>query len=52
MAVAAAPESRGASIEIEALAKHFGSVRAVDNVSLSISAGDFWGRADQANPPS
>jgi mannopine transport system ATP-binding protein len=41
MAVAAAPESRGASIEIEALAKHFGSVRAVDNVSLSISAGEF-----------
>jgi len=41
MAVEAAPQSRGASIEIEHLDKYFGAVRAVDDVSLSIAAGEF-----------
>jgi mannopine transport system ATP-binding protein len=41
MAVTAAPGSKGASIEIDALEKQFGAVRAVDNVSLSIAAGEF-----------
>ncbi|MEO3997007.1 ABC transporter ATP-binding protein [Mesorhizobium sp. CAU 1732] len=35
------PESRGASIEIRALEKQFGNVRAVDDVSLTIEAGEF-----------
>src|SRR5690606_28684406 len=41
MTVATAPQARGASIQIEKLEKQFGAVRAVDNVSLTIAAGEF-----------
>jgi len=37
----AAPQTNGASIDIRALEKRFGTVRAVDDVSLTIEAGEF-----------
>ncbi|MCG6116047.1 MAG: ABC transporter ATP-binding protein [Mesorhizobium sp.] len=37
----AAPQTNGASIDIRSLEKRFGMVRAVDDVSLTIEAGEF-----------
>jgi mannopine transport system ATP-binding protein len=41
MAQQALPQSNGASIEIRALEKRYGTVRAVSDVSLTIEAGEF-----------
>jgi spermidine/putrescine ABC transporter ATP-binding subunit len=41
MAQQALPQSNGASIDIRALEKRYGSVRAVSDVSLTIEAGEF-----------
>ena len=41
MAQEALPQTNGASIDIRALEKRFGNVRAVDDVSLTIEAGEF-----------
>jgi spermidine/putrescine ABC transporter ATP-binding subunit len=41
MAREASPLANGASIDIRALEKRFGPVRAVDNVSLTIESGEF-----------